>query len=195
MLFRSVTGDVTNIGTSATYCNPVGLALDRTWTYVYVADTFNNLVRKINIASGDVINVGTSAANPGWHWPHAVAVDGNNNVFVADAMNNLIRRIDGVTGYVTNIGTSASPAINNPTGLTVDLSGSFVYVANYGNNVIQQIELATGIVNKIGTSVSYTYPKGLDVDSAGNVYEADAGSNQVRMITVSAPTAAPTSRS
>jgi DNA-binding beta-propeller fold protein YncE len=78
---------------------------------VYVADTENHCVRKID-AGGAVTTIGGSGAEAGYRdgpaagarfrRPSGVAVDGHGNVYVADTENHCVRKIDA-GGAVTTI--------------------------------------------------------------------------------------------
>ncbi len=96
-----VTGSMNATGTSASFFDPSGVAVDTSGN-IYVADYANSLIRKIT--SGGVVSTlagqvgvtgatnatGTSAS---FNYPEGVAVDTSGNVYVADTGNNLIRVI------------------------------------------------------------------------------------------------------
>jgi len=147
-----------------------------------VADTYNNLVRKIDAVTSAMMSLGTSAS-PSFYRPIGVAVDGSGHVYVADEGNNLVRKIDAVTGAVTILGTSASPPFKYPFGVAVDGSGN-VYVADTDNSLVRKIDAVTGAVTSLGTSAipSFNNPFGVAVDGSGNVYVGDWGNSLVRKI-------------
>jgi sugar lactone lactonase YvrE len=84
---------------SAQFNNPYGVAVDSSGN-VYVADYFNNRIRKI---SGGVVSTlagdGTQSYLDGtgtaarFNFPSGVAVDSSGNVYVADVGNHRIRKI------------------------------------------------------------------------------------------------------
>ena len=142
---------------------------------------------------------GTSAQ---FDYPTGVAVDGAGNVYVADSYNHRIRKItaSGVVstlagstqGYTDGTGTSAKFAY--PSGVAVDGAGN-VYVADQYNHRIRKIT-ASGVVSTLagssmgntdgtGTSAQFSYPTGVAVDGAGNVYVADQYNHRIRKITAS----------
>src|SRR4029079_8442374 len=95
-----VVGSVDGTGSSARFYAPTGVAVDSA-DNVYVADTYNNTIRKITPArvvttlGGMPGNLGTangagSAAR--FSNPAGLAVDGDGNVYVADSYFNTIRK-------------------------------------------------------------------------------------------------------
>ena len=94
---------------SAQLSNPNGLALDAQGN-LYVADTNNNRIRKID-TSGTITTVAGNgnccyygdngqAVNAYLDNPYGVAVDASGNLYIADTYNNRIRRVDS-SGKIT----------------------------------------------------------------------------------------------
>jgi len=137
----------------AQFLNPYGVAVDSS-NNIYVADTGNNMIRKI--ANGNVTTLagsgspGTSngiGTNAQFNSPYALATDSAGDVYVADTRNYRIRRITPA-GVVTTLAGNGSVGINNgtnaqfafPTGIAVD-SATNIYVADYTNQIIRKITL------------------------------------------------------
>jgi DNA-binding beta-propeller fold protein YncE len=74
------------VGQRASFNGPSNLIFDSS-NYLYVADAENNLIRKIDVSSGQVITISRGFLNR----PHDVAVNSNGLVFVADEGNESIR--------------------------------------------------------------------------------------------------------
>ncbi|PMS14789.1 hypothetical protein C0Z18_30190 [Trinickia dabaoshanensis] len=201
-------GNVDGNGVAAKFDFPNGFTLDSSGN-LYVADSGNNTIRKIDTsgnvttfagssASGSANGRGTAAS---FNFPAGIVIDPSGNLFVADDGNNLIRKIDpsgnvttfagsGAQGSANGLGTAAS--FNAPHGIVLDASGN-LYVADGGNNVIRKIDPsgnvttlagsgAQGAANGKGTAASFNKPDGVAVDASGNVYVADTGNNLIRKI-------------
>ncbi len=206
-----VQGSADGTGAAASFYSPNSIATDSVGN-VYVADTFNNTIRKISPAG--VVN--TLAGTPGifgsadgtgasasFYYPTGVATDSAGNVYVADSGNNTIRKIT-LAGVVSTLagtpaifgsadGTGAAASFIGPAGVATDRAGN-VYVADSGNNTIRKITPAGvvstlagtpgiyGSADGIGAAASFHYPAGVATDNAGNVYVADSGNNTIRKI-------------
>lgn len=135
-----------------------------------------------------------------------VAVDGSGSVYVADWRNHTIRKITpsgdvttfaGVAGSAgSSDGVGSAARFNSPSGIAVDNMGN-VYVGDTDNNTIRKItpsRLVTTIAGQAGVNSSgsadgirsaarFQKPRGVTVDSTGNVFVADTSNHTIRKIT------------
>ncbi|RII29792.1 MAG: hypothetical protein CXR30_10790 [Geobacter sp.] len=156
-------------GTDARFNHPLGIATDG--TYLYVADTYGNTIRKIEIGTWTVTRLAGSASGLAgdndsgtadtngdkatFNLPTGITIVGTS-LYVADYGNNTIRKVDTNTGIVTTIAGSSSEAgavdatvgtnarFYRPFGITTD--GTNLYVADCGNHLIRKIVLSSNAV-------------------------------------------------
>ncbi len=162
----TVRGHADGSGTAALFNYPTGVAVDSSGN-LFVADSFNDLVRKITPAgvvstlAGDY-NIAASfdgtGSNAYFNQPAGVAVDSSGAVYVADTGNSTIRRI-GTDGTVTTVAGVAG---------------------------------LSGLYDATGTNALFNQPKGLFVNSSGSIYVADSGNAAIRKISGTAVVSTPT---
>ncbi len=183
---------------------------------IYIADASNRVIRQVT-ASGIVTTIAGIGGVQGFSGdgglataadlgrPVALAFDASGNLYIVDSVNQRIRRI-GTNGVITTIagngnaayggdgGPAASASFNFPLGVAVDSAGN-IYVADAGNNRVRKIS-TTGIISTVAgngqgafsgdggaaASAALNLPSDVAVDSAGNLYIADAGNNRIRMV-------------
>src|ERR1022692_1526795 len=155
--------------TSAKLDQPYAVAVDGPGN-IYIADTANNVIRKVAAATGIITTVagngaayysgdGGPATNAQLVYPPGVAVDGSGNLYISD-LSNVVRKVAAATGIITTVaGNGAAgysgdggPAINasfhSPSGMAVDGSGN-LYIGDTGNDAIRKVAAATGIVTTV----------------------------------------------
>ncbi len=162
-----VSGFTEGAGGAARFNSPFGIVADG-FGNVFVADTFNQKIRFINSA-------GTVST---WAGPDAATCTANANVCPG--------------GNVDANGTAAR--FRNPRALAIDGFGN-LYVANRNGQTIRKIDSArnvttlagsnglSGSADGTGAAARFSFPAGIAVDSAGNVFVADTGNRTIRKIT------------
>lgn len=179
-------GKANGVRTSASFYFPCGVAADASGN-IYVADTFNNMIRKIDAAgnvtllAGDVNGVAGYADNTigtaaKFNQPFSIVVDAAGNLFVTDRTNQRIRKItpagavstlagSGAADFADGNGTAAS--FHAPTGLAIDPSGN-LYVADEINNCVRKVTPAGAVTTISGTGAAGT------TDGAPNLSKFDS---------------------
>jgi sugar lactone lactonase YvrE len=199
-------GSSDGTGSEARFNQPGGIAVDNATGVVYVADSANHTIRKIE--SGGVVTTiaglaGTSGTADGdgstarFNNPTGLTVDATGIVYIADTNNHTIRRMTAA-GVVTRLaGVAGSPGsndgpgeaarFNSPQGIAVDRAGT-IYVADTGNHTIRRIT-AGNVVTTVapcrecfgtGNDGRFNTPEGIAVDSEGSLYVSDGRNNTIR---------------
>lgn len=141
---------------------PSGVAVDNSGN-VYIADTVNGSIRKVDASTGNITTVagtgtrgfsgdGGPATSAKLYNPWGVALDSAGNIYIADSGNYRIRKVDINTGIINTI------AGNGLSGIT-------------GNGAA-------------AVNARLNFPQAVAVDRFGNVFIADTNNNQVRMLDV-----------
>ena len=142
-------------------------------------------------------------------FPSGVAVDGAGNLYIADRDNHRIRKVDpsgtistiagtGVLGFSGDSGPAIDAWLNRPYGVATDGAGN-LYIADTGNQRIRKVD-STGIITTVAgcpifsrnpchtppsgpaTEARLSWPGGVAVDGAGNLYIADSNNNHIRKV-------------
>lgn len=171
-----------DFGTRACFNAPYGITTDG--SYLYVVDTDNNCIRKIDLATTRVTTfAGSTGAgssdgtgtNADFYYPNGITNDGRY-LYVTEPSTSKIRRIEIATQKVETI--SASGDFNTPGGITTD--GSYLYVSEEGSiGSIKKMSLETRDVSSI--SASFAKPTGSVVNGT-TLYVADQIINAIRKI-------------
>jgi hypothetical protein len=155
--------------TSAELNLPYAVAVDGGGN-LYIADTNNNRVRKVSVASGIITSVagnGTAgysgdngpATSAELNSPQGLAVDAAGNLYILDTKNNRIRKVaavsgmittvagDGTAGYTGDGGPATSAEVNTPQGLAIDAAGD-LYLTDTVSNVVRMVNGA-GIITTV----------------------------------------------
>lgn len=180
--------------TQASLNVPAGVAVDGTGN-LYILDTGNHRIRKVDALSGVITTVVGGASGDGGPATAAVlnsiggmAVDAAKNVYISDTTANRVARVDAATRIVATIAGGVSgfsgddtPALGaglHPRGVATDAAGN-VYIADSVNRRTRMVDAASGSIATIEQSTS---PIGVAVDASGDVYVTDALEHALRKV-------------
>src|SRR6185295_12473874 len=198
-----------NALSAAKFNSPHGICVDKTGN-VFIADRYNNKIRKITPAGvvSTFAGSGAAGANDGtgttatFNEPWAIACDTNNNLYVADTKSYKIRKITSAGVVTTLAGTGTFGTTNGaanvaqfgfPAGIAVSKDGSIIYVADRMTHVIRKIQAGmvstfagtiyiSGSTDGTGTAAKFDHPYSLCLDNSDNVIVADEWNNKIRKI-------------
>jgi sugar lactone lactonase YvrE len=186
---------------------PQGLAADR-FGNVYIADTNNSVVRRINPLGVITTYAGTGLAGYSYdgffareaqlNLPTGVAVS-SGNVYIADTANNRIRLVTaarlittiagtGDAGYSGDNGVGGQDEdaeLNLPTFVASDALGLNIYISDTKNGRIRHILPDTIITTAAGGDKTVSTPAGIGLDRIGNLFIADSSNGRILKLTPS----------
>ncbi|MDE1175104.1 MAG: Ig-like domain repeat protein [Edaphobacter sp.] len=154
--------------TAALLDSPLGLAVGA--GVLYIADSHNHRVRRVDLTSGVMTTFaggamvgsagdGGQAALAALDLPASLALDVAGVLYIADVRAHRVRRVavsgvittvagTGTQGFSGDTGAASAALFDSPGGLAVDASGN-LYVADSHNQRIRRVDGATGIVTTI----------------------------------------------
>ena len=207
------------VGANARFNNPEGMAISPDGKTLYVADSRNNMIRKIDLATKTVSTIAGHSfpssgdgvgKEAGFETPRGLAIspDGNT-LYVADSGNNAIRKIDLASNTVTTLagagklvsgsadGVGVQATFHEPRSLVISADGQVLYIADTRNNLIRKMVLATnsvstlaghagfpGTLNGPGQDSYFYHPVSLSLDG-NKLYVADGANADIRMVDLS----------
>ena len=201
---------------------PLGVCLDPLGKILYVADTNNNRVRKLDLTSGFIdtfAGTGTAGATGDTgaaklaqlNKPADCVVDANSAyLYIADTANSRIRKINlatniittfagtGVAGFSGDNAQATAAQINNPYGVAIDTKTTKLLIADTGNHVIRSVDLGTTFITTVAgtptaagntgdngpaTVAKLNAPKGVAYNPSSLAYYiADTSNNKIRQV-------------
>jgi len=160
------------------------------------------------VAGGGPNNL--AALNASIGYPGSVALDAAGNAYIADSYSSHIFKVtagtltivagNGTLGYSGDGGPATSAALDGPEGVFVDGSGN-IFIADTQNSVIREVVASTGKIQTVAGSATLgagysgdggpaigaqlNDPFGVFVDSAGDIFIADADNFVIREVIAS----------
>ena len=200
----TVAGNPTNayygdggLAINAALNNPGGVAVDSAGN-LFISDSGNNCIRKVD-TNGLITTVASILS------PSGLLVDITGNLFVACVSGSVVVKVDtngivttvaggGSFGYWGDGGPATSAGLWNPAGVALDNKG-VVYIADTQNYRIRRVDTngiistvtGNGLANFFGdggpaTNAAVSFPWGVMVDSARDLYIADQKNQRIRKV-------------
>jgi len=195
--------------TSATLNLPSGVVVDSSGN-LFIADTSNNRIRKVN-TSGTITTVvgngtagytgdGGAPTSAKINNPAGVAINAYGNLLFVDSGNHCIRKLtnniistvagNGTNGFWGDGGVATNANLSYPNGVVTDMIGN-LFIADLGNNRIRKVGTNGVITTSVGrilndgdfaTNATLNLVAQMTCDANGNLYIADSGNNCIRKI-------------
>jgi sugar lactone lactonase YvrE len=148
--------------------------------YLYIADTLNHRVRRVDAVTGMITTVaglgqprcsgdGGPAVEAGLNEPAALAVSHVGILYIADQSNNRVRAVDLATGVIRTVAGTGTAAYNGdgvaatetglagPGGLALASDGT-LFIADSFNGRIRAVDPTTGLIRTVvGDGGEYRY--------------------------------------
>ncbi len=157
-----------NIATLASLWVPASVVIDK-FGNKYIADTYNNCVRKVTIQGIITTYAGAVSEGMGYsgdgglavlaqlNGPNGLAIDSIGNLYISDCNNFCIRMVN-TKGIITTIagggfsgvgdgGLATNAQLQYPTGIVLDKSGN-LYIADWSDQRIRKVS-KTGFITTV----------------------------------------------
>ena len=157
---------------AAAFNFPLGLAVDMEGN-IFVVDSGNHRIRRIDRESGNIKTVAGSGAGFSGDGgpataarlfrPSGVTLDSEGNLYITDTGNDRIRRVDAALGIITTVagrsdfgfsgdlGPATEARLNLPGDVVLDSEGNLLF-SDSGNHRIRRVDGATGIITTVAGS-------------------------------------------
>jgi len=180
-----------NIRTIATgFKQPHELRFDKQGN-LYVADTGNSRIAKVDVKTGTVTTLNTTPLRA----PISLQLDARGDIYICEIAKNAITKMDPKTGAVTPF---LSEDLKDPRSIDFDRNGNLWIILRGGHQVLKYEAATKALRNIAGTGkrgytgdggpatlATLNGPKGISVSPDGQrVFIADTESSVIRMIDV-----------
>jgi len=185
------------------FVEPFGVAFDRAGNLFVIEYVGGRLIR-IDKAGKTSLVAGDEAFNE----PHAIVMNGEDQLFIADTHNNRVLRRDVATGNTVTVagngekgysgdgGPATAAAFNGIYAIDLAPDGKQLYVADLTNKRIRRIDLQSGVVTTVAgngqegvpadgavaADSPLVDPRAVTADSDGNVYILERRGNALRVV-------------
>lgn len=185
------------------FVEPFGVAFDRAGNLFVIEYTGGRLIRIDQAGITSLV-----AGGEAFHEPHAIVMNGEDQLFIADTHNNRVLRRDVATGATVTVagngekgysgdgGPATKAAFNGIFAIDLSPDGKQLYIADLTNKRVRRVDLATGIVTTvagngeegvpadgaIAAESPLVDPRAVTADDEGNVYVLERRGNALRVV-------------
>jgi sugar lactone lactonase YvrE len=185
--------------TSAELNDPFGVTLDGA-SNLYIADTYNNVIRKVEVSTGIISTVagngyragsgsggysgdGGAATSAELNSPRGVTLDGASNLYIADTGNQRIRKVDALTGTISTVagngtagysgdgGAATSAELYVPAGIMLDGAGNLYFAAG---SEIRKVDASTGTISTVAGNGTEGYSGDGGLATRAELYNSES---------------------
>lgn len=169
---------------------PFGVAIDNNGD-ILVADTANYRIQKFDSNWGFITSWGSFGNGEGqFGLPREIGIDSQNRYHVCDEFHDRVQVFDenGVFLYQYGNRGTDNGQFRLPQGIAIkqDSAGDKVYICDTFNNRVQILDIYGNYIGQLGTgepgdsSNKFFYPRGVNIDSNGDVYICDTFNHKVK---------------
>ena len=182
---------------------PDDVALD-TAGNLYIADSHNDCIRKVDASTGTISTVAGAAPkreSGELEQGERVSSRGSTHVLEAMAAQALaekkapLRNRGSTRGFGGDGGPATSAMLQSPLSVALDAADN-LYIADFGNHRIRKVDALTGNISTVAGTGKRGFdgdggpaalaklhsPRGIALDGAGNLYIADAENHRIRKV-------------
>ena len=168
---------------------PDSAAIDPVNGYLYIADSGNNVIRRVNLSTGIIsafagnhtatyAGDGGPALNASLSGPWSVTVGPDGQIYIADQNNHSVRKValdgtittvagNGTSGFSGDGGPASGAVLDSPAATAIDAAGN-IYIADAGNNRVRKVNAVTGEIGTVvGSALESFSGDGGAADAAG----------------------------
>ena len=138
--------------------------------HLYVCDTANHVVRRIDRKTGIITTVAGQGGISGYAGdggparqstlfePYEIRFDRKGHLYFVEMKNHIVRRVDPVTGIISTVagtgeegfhgdgGSAISAKLSHPHSIALDAAGN-LFICDIGNNRIRHVDMNSGIIS------------------------------------------------
>jgi len=187
---------------------PRGICFDHSKSNLYIADEYNQVIRKIDMTTGIITSVAGTGTSNGYSGdmgpataarlfnPEDVILDGAGNLYIADYGNNVIRKVTASTGVISTAisGCPYGSGACFPRAIRLDNTEALYVVEDESNHLRKKIwgkdtmQMIAGSSSlSLGDGGPATNAKlwgavGIAIDPFNNIFIADQNNHRVRKV-------------